>query len=46
MAPPPYPIAASVDAVARTAPPPVSVPFNPGVNTTEVPARVDFALGN
>jgi uncharacterized protein len=37
----------SMDAVAQSAaPPPVAnVPFSPGVNTTEVRVRVDFALG-
>jgi uncharacterized protein YggE len=36
-----------MDAVAQSAaPPPVAnVPFSPGVNTTEVRVRVDFALG-
>jgi hypothetical protein len=38
----------TMDAVAvQTAPPPVSAaPFNPGINTTEVRVRVDFALDN
>ncbi|HVM38581.1 MAG TPA: SIMPL domain-containing protein [Sphingomicrobium sp.] len=46
-APPPYARPVSMDAVAQTAappPPPVSSPFNPGINTTEVRVRVDFAL--
>jgi uncharacterized protein YggE len=44
-APPPYGRAASMDAVAQSvAPPPVSVPFSAGINTTEVRVRVDFAL--
>jgi uncharacterized protein YggE len=35
-----------MNASAQTAapPPPVSAPFNPGINTTEVRVRVDFAL--
>lgn len=47
-APPPYPRYGSMDAVAQTAapPPPPSAPFNPGINTTEVRVRVDFALSN
>ncbi|HEV2567216.1 SIMPL domain-containing protein [Sphingomonas sp.] len=46
-APPPMMRGMAVDAVAQTAaPPPVAaVPFSPGVNTTEVRVRVDFALG-
>lgn len=43
-APPPYGRVA-MDAVAQSAaPPPVSVPFSAGINTTEVRVRVDFAL--
>lgn len=35
----------TMDAVAeQAAPAPVSAPFNPGINTTEVRVRVDFAL--
>ncbi len=47
MVPPPYyGRAVSNDAVAQAAPPPVaSVPFNAGIDTTEVRVRVDFALG-
>ncbi len=46
--PPPYARYGSMDAVAQTAapPPPPSAPFNPGINTTEVRVRVDFALSN
>ena len=42
----PYARAGGMDAVAQTAapPPPPSAPFNPGINTTEVRVRVDFAL--
>ena len=42
-APPPPPVARyqSMDAVAQTAAP---APFNPGINSTEVRVRVDFAL--
>lgn len=44
-APPPYGRGAAMDAVAQSvAPPPVSVPFSAGINTTEVRVRVDFAL--
>ena len=45
-APPPYGRSVGMDAVAQTAaPPPVSpAPFNPGINSTEVRVRVDFAL--
>lgn len=44
-APPPYPRPMSMDAVAQTAaPPPPPASFNPGVNSTEVRVRVDFAL--
>jgi uncharacterized protein len=50
--PVPYPRAAGMDMAAQTAapapeeapPPPASVPFNPGVNQSEVRVRVDFAL--
>ena len=45
--PPPHRRYESMDAVAQTAapPPPVNAaPFSPGVNTTEVSVRVDFAL--
>lgn len=46
--PSPYPRPVSMDAVAQTAAPPppprASVPFNPGVSSTEVQVRVDFAL--
>jgi uncharacterized protein len=45
--PPPYGRSSTVDAVAQSAapPPPQSAaPFNPGINTTEVRVRVDFAL--
>lgn len=47
-APPPYARYGGMDAVAQTAapPPPPSAPFNPGINTTEVRVRVDFALSN
>jgi uncharacterized protein YggE len=45
-APPPYARTMDMNASAQTAapPPPVSAPFNPGINTTEVRVRVDFAL--
>jgi uncharacterized protein YggE len=47
-APPPYPRPMAAEAVAQTAAPPppprASVPFNPGVSSTEVQVRVDFAL--
>lgn len=48
-APPPYGRMTSMDAVAQSAappaPPPVAAaPFNPGINSTEVRVRVDFAL--
>jgi uncharacterized protein YggE len=45
-APPPYARSMEMNASAQTAapPPPVSAPFNPGINTTEVRVRVDFAL--
>jgi uncharacterized protein YggE len=47
-APPPYARSVGMDAVAQTAappPPPVAAaPFNPGINSTEVRVRVDFAL--
>ena len=39
--PPPPPISMSADAVAQTAAP---APFSPGMNSTEVRVRVDFAL--
>ena len=43
--PPPYGRMVSMDAVAQAAPPPPpSAPFSPGINTTEVRVRVDFAL--
>lgn len=47
--PPPYARHGGMDAVAQTAapPPPPAVspaPFNPGINSTEVRVRVDFAL--
>ncbi len=47
--PPPYGRHSSMDVVAQSAapPPPPTVapaPFNPGINTTEVRVRVDFAL--
>ncbi len=45
--PPPHRRYENMDAVAQTAapPPPVNAaPFSPGVNTTEVRVRVDFAL--
>jgi uncharacterized protein YggE len=47
--PPPYGRAGAMDAVAQSAappaPPPVAAaPFNPGINSTEVRVRVDFAL--
>ncbi|MEO6361279.1 MAG: SIMPL domain-containing protein [Sphingomicrobium sp.] len=44
--PPPYGRMAAMDAVAQTAaqPAPPPVPFNPGINSTEVRVRVDFAL--
>ena len=46
--PPPYArYGGSMDAVAQTAAPPPpqeAAPFSPGVNTTEVHVRVDFAL--
>ncbi len=43
--PPPYPRPVSMDAAQSAAPPPPpSAPFNPGINTTEVRVRVDFAL--
>lgn len=46
--PPAYGRSNMIDAVAQTAappPPPTSgAPFNPGINTTEVRVRVDFAL--
>jgi len=29
---------------AAPPPPPTAAPFNPGINTTEVRVRVDFAL--
>ena len=47
-APPPYARYGGMDTVAQTAapPPPPSAPFNPGINTTEVRVRVDFALSN
>lgn len=44
--PPPYPRPVSMDAAQAAPPPPESVPFNPGVNTSEVRVRVDFALGD
>lgn len=45
--PPPYARAVANDSMAQSvAPPPVSAPFNPGINTTEVQVRVDFALGD
>jgi hypothetical protein len=43
----PYPYGRSTNmdaAVQVSAPPPVSGPFNAGINTTEVRVRVDFAL--
>lgn len=45
--PPPYPRPVSMGAVAEQAapPPPPAAPFNPGVNSSEVRVRVDFALG-
>jgi hypothetical protein len=46
-APPPYVREMSVQASAPPAPPPPPVapaPFNPGINSTEVRVRVDFAL--
>ena len=43
--PPPYGRPMVEQAAPTVAPPPVSVPFNPGVNTSEVRVRVDFALG-
>ena len=48
-APPPYGRSVAMDAVAQSAappaPPPVAAaPFNPGINSTEVRVRVDFAL--
>ena len=45
--PPPYGRASTIDVVAQSVappPPPASAPFNPGINTTEVRVRVDFAL--
>jgi len=51
--PPPYPSYAGMDAAAQTTapppqaappPPPTSVPFNAGMNQSEVRVRVDFAL--
>jgi uncharacterized protein YggE len=47
--PPPYTRGSAVDvsaqSVAPPAPPPaMAAPFNPGINTTEVRVRVDFAL--
>jgi uncharacterized protein YggE len=46
--PSPYPRPVSMEAVAQSAAPPppprASVPFNPGVSSTEVQVRVDFAL--
>ena len=45
-APPPY-VTSDATAQVRSAPPPppaAPAPFNPGVNTTEVRVRVDFAL--
>ena len=46
--PPPYGRHSTMDVVAESAaPPPAAVapaPFNPGINTTEVRVRVDFAL--
>lgn len=45
MAPPPYGRMVSTEAAAPAAPPPVaSVPFNAGIDTTDVRVRVDFAL--
>ena len=45
-APPPYSRSVGTEAVAQSvAPPPVAAPFSPGVNTSEVHVRVDFALG-
>ena len=45
---PPYTRTMNLDAVAQTAAPPppprTAAPFNPGVNSTEVQVRVDFAL--
>ena len=43
-APPPYSRMGNVGAVAQEAAPPPA-PFSPGVNTSEVRVRVDFALG-
>ena len=45
-APQPSPRPVSMDAAQSAPPPPESVPFNPGVNTSEVRVRVDFALGD
>lgn len=48
-APSPYPrymgAEAAAQNVASPPPPPASIPFNPGVNRSEVQVRVDFALG-
>ena len=45
---PPYSRNMNLDAVAQTASPPppprTAAPFNPGINSTEVQVRVDFAL--
>jgi uncharacterized protein YggE len=43
--PPPYPRPVSADMAREAAAPPVAAPFSPGVNTSEVRVRVDFALG-
>ncbi|HXH54042.1 MAG TPA: SIMPL domain-containing protein [Sphingomicrobium sp.] len=42
----PMPRMVTMDATAQAAaPPPVAAPFSPGMNTSEVRVRVDFALG-
>ena len=44
-APPPRTMTMDVVAQSVAPPPPANVPFSPGMNTTEVRVRVDFALG-
>lgn len=45
--PPPYARYGNMDAMETAAPPPPpSAPFSPGINTTEVRVRVDFALSD
>lgn len=43
-APPPYARSVGVEAMQEAPPPVAAAPFNPGVNSTEVRVRVDFAL--